>query len=98
MAAEYNKIIILTVLMLVSFLFSSCRKTNEPAGKEEDEKIYENIPLSVNRIEGNYRITTSPDVQLIISEDIDLETTNSFGGATNFKRLYLTGWGMGTLF
>lgn len=90
MAAADNKIIILTVLMFVSFLFSSCRKTNEHSGKEEVEKYYENIPLSVNRIEGNYKITTSPDVQLIISEDIDLETKNSFGGATNFKRLYLT--------
>lgn len=109
-AIAYRIKIILMMLMSVSFLFTSCQKTNESGGKEEfesfeekfnhnssdtrltiyGEESYEKIPLSVNRIESNYRKTTSPDGQIIISEDIDVETKNSFGGATNFEKLHLT--------
>ncbi len=64
--------------------------SSDPRLTISGEEFYEKIPLSVNRIEGNYRITTSPDGQIIISENIDVETKNSFGGATNFKKLYLT--------
>ncbi len=108
-AANKTKIILM-VLISVSFLLTSCQKTNEPSGKEEvdalkeelnqnyldtssttyGEEFYEKIPLSVNRVEGNYIKTTSPDGQIIISESIVVEIKNSFGGATKFEKLNLT--------
>lgn len=108
-AANKTKIILMA-LISVSFLLTSCQKTNESTGKEEvdaleeklnqnyldtssttyGEEFYEKIPLSVNRVEGNYIKTTSPDGQIIISESIEIETNNSFGGATNFEKHYLT--------
>ena len=54
------------------------------------EEFYEKIPLLVNRVEGNYIKTTSPDGQIIISEITELETKNSFGGVTNFEKHNLT--------
>lgn len=106
-----NKIkIILMMLMSVSLLFLSCKKTNRPdvKGKFDSpvekvnqnsldtrstiygEELYEKIPLSVTRIEGNHRRTTSPDGQITISESIVVETSNSFGGASTFEKQYLT--------
>lgn len=90
------------MLIFVSLFLASCQKTNEPSGKEETEGLeevkqnsygeesYGKISLSITRSEGNYSKTTSPDGQIIISESIEIETNNSFGGATNFERHYLT--------
>lgn len=54
------------------------------------KEFYEEIRLSINQIEGNYRKTTSPDGQIIISEGINVETNNSLGGTTTFEKIYLT--------